>query len=746
MGEINFEYSPLDRIINYLTLCGAFENVDGLNGKLGIAIFLYEAGKMKEYQYLNDLSDLLVEETYSSLGTNNLYDFESGITGIGVGLLSLNERGNIEFDDIDESFEEIDEMIFDHPSQSNSFLVDNLLYLLFKAKTSVQQDDTCELIKEKINGKIDLFSISGECYQSAKILVKINECLLNIHRLNIKYEDILTNAINSLHIIERNLHCHEYLSYSLILLNQLEKMYQRDILQISKEKLSFICTALKNAFNNCSPGTKLNVLANLYSHSILFDGKFPSTTDNVIIDPNTIEYQANQAIKNKNIEILIGLGHYLLSSKCLIQTKETDNKIGSNRPNVVMILPETEALNYGIGSYIDSIEKNAPHNQFNLHLIYIKPSFEEFEMSLTKFGSFHYYLPINLLTDGNTNANKQKSIQFISHFLLNRLTRLENLVFHINYLAAYEYIKVLRQKLTFRLISVIHFSSRDLYLNGNLTTLDKIWKDRKKKIYSSNNYENLIAIFNMEEDLYFNSNHIVVVNQYLFNSLVKYYNVPKTKISVIENGLKLEDNIHENNTMLRQHYNITKEDTVIIFTGRLSYQKGVDKLISAFRKILHVHPNTYLFIIGDLQDKTFVLSAKDIESKVIFTGHIDKDIIRRFYSIADLYVIPSLFEGCPYSVLEAMSYSLPIVATDTIGLNELLTDRFNCLHSKININKNGDLNVDEEDLYKKIVTLIKNKGLALRLGSNAFLTFNEKYHCQSMIDALQKVYQTDSFA
>ena len=127
--------------------------------------------------------------------------------------------------------------------------------------------------------------------------------------------------------------------------------------------------------------------------------------------------------------------------------------------------------------------------------------------------------------------------------------------------------------------------------------------------------------------------------------------------------------------LITDNYNLTK-DSYILFLGRLVPEKGVHLLIDAFKC---VDTNKKLVIAGgtsDTDDYVDKLSqlAKDDE-RIIFTGFQQGQVLQELYSNAYVYVLPSLLEGMPLSLLEAMSYSNCCVVSDINECTEVVEDK-----------------------------------------------------------------------
>ncbi|KRN90380.1 glycosyltransferase family 4 protein [Ligilactobacillus ceti] len=128
---------------------------------------------------------------------------------------------------------------------------------------------------------------------------------------------------------------------------------------------------------------------------------------------------------------------------------------------------------------------------------------------------------------------------------------------------------------------------------------------------------------------------------------------------------------------LREKYQITPDQPVILTLSRLAYEKNINKLISAFNKIQKTIPEARLIIVGDgpardsLEEQVVDLELTD---KVIFTGEISNDEVAAYYQMADLFASTSKSESQGLTYIEALAAGLYVLATESPYTNELLDD------------------------------------------------------------------------
>ena len=198
----------------------------------------------------------------------------------------------------------------------------------------------------------------------------------------------------------------------------------------------------------------------------------------------------------------------------------------------------------------------------------------------------------------------------------------------------------------------------------------------------------------------------------------------KNKIEIINNGVF----IPEENTNI-----FTNDQINITIVSRLVSHKNIEKIIRAISDLNN--PLIYLNIIGDgpelnqLQKISLESNNKD---NIIFHGKLNRDDINHIFLKSDIYIQASNYEGLPHSLLEAMSYGIPVLCTPVGECKEILgnEDRGYIL----------DLPVSKNNIKSKISEIIGEKNIANNKGERGKDFINEKYNLTNSFNLYKNLF------
>lgn len=170
------------------------------------------------------------------------------------------------------------------------------------------------------------------------------------------------------------------------------------------------------------------------------------------------------------------------------------------------------------------------------------------------------------------------------------------------------------------------------------------------------------------------ANILVTVSEMTRHNAAKE-GIDSKRIVVIQNGIAPVSIEDTNRGDVRGELGIRENDFLLLSVGRLVHQKAHEFLVAAMPSVLKEFPAAKAAICGDgfLHSQLEAqIKALDLENSVFLPGRFDN--VTKFLAAADVFVLPSRWEGLPIALLEAMSVGLPIVATRVEGVDEVVVD------------------------------------------------------------------------
>lgn len=164
----------------------------------------------------------------------------------------------------------------------------------------------------------------------------------------------------------------------------------------------------------------------------------------------------------------------------------------------------------------------------------------------------------------------------------------------------------------------------------------------------------------------------VCVSQSVADYSVQDAGLSESKVLAINNGVDF-DAIASAQPVDLSQFGVPPDAKVMLFVGRLDPQKAPDVLLKSMQSVVREHPQTHLVMVGDgvLSESMRELAGLlSLSKQVHFVGR--QADVAGFMKAADLLVLPSLWEGLPNVVLEAMAAGLPVVATAVDGTEEVI--------------------------------------------------------------------------
>jgi glycogen synthase len=214
---------------------------------------------------------------------------------------------------------------------------------------------------------------------------------------------------------------------------------------------------------------------------------------------------------------------------------------------------------------------------------------------------------------------------------------------------------------------------------------------------------------------------VICCSDYMISHVKYAFGLPTDKLVMVPNGVNIGTYADKTSDLkeFRAKFALP-EEKIILFVGRLVYEKGVHVLVNAAQKILS-KVNAKLIIVGSgymKEQLSNIVKSMGLEHKVLFQGFLDEQTLINLQKCADVSVVPSLFEPFGIVALEAMAAKSPVVVSDTGGLSEIVEHDV----SGVKVYPNNP-----DSLAWGITKVLLDASYARNIRENAYRRIQEKY-------------------
>lgn len=217
---------------------------------------------------------------------------------------------------------------------------------------------------------------------------------------------------------------------------------------------------------------------------------------------------------------------------------------------------------------------------------------------------------------------------------------------------------------------------------------------------------------------------IVVVSNYWSKNIEGFIG-DHYKIRVIYNSCKTlkEKSLLDEN----------KREKLILYIGTINMRKGYADLIYAFSELVKNNSDWRLVLIGggEIDEANRIINNCCLGESVDLMGYVDEIVKQEYLSKASIFCLPTYAEGFPMAIVEAMSYSLPIITTPVGGIPDICENMNNSL-----LYNPGNI----DDLKKCLGSLINNEVLRSKLSQNAYKTAINKFNVDCILAQFCDLY------
>ncbi|MGB9853494.1 MAG: glycosyltransferase family 4 protein [Candidatus Bathyarchaeales archaeon] len=282
------------------------------------------------------------------------------------------------------------------------------------------------------------------------------------------------------------------------------------------------------------------------------------------------------------------------------------------------------------------------------------------------------------------------------------------------------------------LVATASIGLKHVFRKPLLATIHSTEIGRRNGLHSD--YEKMIH--ETEAWLTYEAWKVICCSNYMISHVKWAFGIPEDKLVMIPNGVDVkeyEKNANVDLSSFRMKFALP-EEKIVLFVGRLVYEKGIHLLINAVPKILG-KVNAKFVIVGSgymKESLSEIVRNMGLAHKVLFTGFLDDETLRNLQKCADVFVVPSLFEPFGIVALEAMAAKSPVVVSDSGGLSEIVEHDV----TGVKVYPNNS-----DSLAWGVTRVLLDEKYANWLRENAYKKVKENFSWEKISRETKKVYK-----
>jgi glycogen(starch) synthase len=230
---------------------------------------------------------------------------------------------------------------------------------------------------------------------------------------------------------------------------------------------------------------------------------------------------------------------------------------------------------------------------------------------------------------------------------------------------------------------------------------------------------------------------VICCSDYMVQHVKWAFGLPSDKLAMVPNGVNphVYDGLAKQDLKSFRSKFALPEEKIILYVGRLVYEKGIHILVNSVPKVLGKVDAKFVIVgTGYMQEQlSNIVKSMGLEHKVLFTGFVDEESLLKLQKCADVSVVPSLFEPFGIVALEAMAAKSPVVVSDTGGLSEIVDHDV----TGVKVYPNN-----ADSLAWGITKVLLDDGYRNSIRENAYKTIQENYNWDKIAQQTRHMYET----
>jgi len=249
------------------------------------------------------------------------------------------------------------------------------------------------------------------------------------------------------------------------------------------------------------------------------------------------------------------------------------------------------------------------------------------------------------------------------------------------------------------------------------------------------------------------ADRLIAVTNSMRSIVQSTHTVSDDKIDVVYNAMDLEAfSVDNASPQLLSRLRATiapNGEKIILYAGRLNPQKGISAIFESIPQVVAHYPNVKYVFAGEPDSQRFAAELRKmfdqdqtLKARTILLGKLPRRKLAALYKIADVALVPSVYEPFGYAAIEAMAMSVPLVATDAGGLSEVVDQEKTGLTVPVHALEDGTRGVDIPALTLATTRMLEDEPFSREMAGAAREKVRTVFGVEKMVHATRAVYET----
>lgn len=259
-------------------------------------------------------------------------------------------------------------------------------------------------------------------------------------------------------------------------------------------------------------------------------------------------------------------------------------------------------------------------------------------------------------------------------------------------------------------------------------------------------------IVEQETLFYDGSTHVITVSESMRSLIRDTYGMPEDRIDMVHCGLNLTPfltSFYPESAFAELRRAVAEPDEeVVLYTGRIHPQKGIGAIFAAAEQVLAERPRVVYLLAGGTDSRQSSLMIQDLVARhaaigprMKVLGKLPRKQLRYLHRIADLALVPSVYEPFGFTAIETMASGVPVIVSAAGGLAEIVQDGHSGLHVPVRPAAGGEREVDADALAAAQLALLADRPRAQRLAREGQRRVAELFQISRMIEGNLDCYR-----